>query len=281
MADYKIANIKWLRDQGWSISSSYASSLCPTYNEIVNEIPKDSNTVNVNETCVATSKAYTNNQLVCESDISISLNCSVYGFVDRNISVDSSSVTQIVAESLSSANTLTFSSSKSANWITFNSVETLEKKMYICDITENTSQDIRRGFAVFTSNDGCEFTATVIQSGKTEQKYEIGYTLTSTINHFSTPIKYINGSASIFTQSELSTVIQIEPYYKSQEPAMCEVLDAKAMTLEHLLKLVVGDKLYEDDNVYGKNLCIAGSIAIIIQDDPTGIWKRIVLTKTD
>ena len=281
MADYKIANIKWLRDQGWSISSSYASSLCPTYNEIVNEIPKDSNTVNVNETCVATSKAYTNNQLVCESDISISLNCSVYGFVDRNISVDSSSVTQIVAESLSSANTLTFSSSKSANWITFNSVETLEKKMYICDITENTSQDIRRGFAVFTSNDGCEFTATVIQNGKTQQTYEIGYTLTSTNRRLSAKIKYINGSASIFTQSELSTVIQIEPYYKSQEPAMCEVLDAKEMTLDHLLKLVVGDKLYEDDNVYGKNLCIAGSIAIIIQDDPTGIWKRIVLTKTD
>lgn len=276
MADYKIANIKWLRDQGWSISSSYASSLCPTYNEIVNEIPKDSNTVNVNETCVATSKAYTNNQLVCESDISISLNCSVYGFVDRNISVDSSSVTQIVAESLSSANTLTFSSSKSANWITFNSVETLEKKMYICDITENTSQDIRRGFAVFTSNDGCEFTATVIQSGKTEQKYEIGYTLTSTINHFSTPIKYINGSASIFTQSELSTVIQIEPYYKPTT-SICREEDSKVMTLEHLLKLVVDDQLYGD--IVGQNLCIAGGIDITIQNDPTNIRDRIVLTK--
>ena len=278
---YKIANIKWLRDQGWSISSSYASSLCPTYNEIVNEIPKDSNTVNVNETCVATSKAYTNNQLVCESDISISLNCSVYGFVSRNISVDSSSVTQIVAESLSSANTLTFSSSKSSNWITFNSVETSEKKMYICDITENTSQDNRIGRAVFTSNDGCEFTAIVMQSGKTQQTYEIGYTLTSTNSRLSAQIKYINGSASIFTQSELSTLIQIEPSYMSQEPAMCEVLHAKAMTLDRLLELTVGDKLYKDDNVYGKNLCIASGIAIIIQDDPTGIWERIVLTKTD
>ena len=68
---YKIANIKWLRDQGWSISSSYASSLCPTYNEIVNEIPKNSITVDVNGTCIATSKAYANNQLVCESDITI------------------------------------------------------------------------------------------------------------------------------------------------------------------------------------------------------------------
>lgn len=278
--EYKIANIKWLRDQGWSISSSYASSLCPTYNEIVNEIPKDSNTVNVNETCVATSKAYTNNQLVCESDISISLNCSVYGFVDRNISVDSSSVTQIVAESLSSANTLTFSSSKSSNWITFNSVETLEKKMYICDITENTSQDNRIGRAVFTSNDGCEFIATVTQSGKIQQTYEIGYTLTSTSKRLSSQIKYIHGSASIFTQSELSTFIQIEPYYRS-ETSMCEVLPAKAMTLGHLLELKVGKQLYEDDNIYGKNLCIASGIDIIIQDDPTGIWKRIVLTKTD
>ena len=277
--EYKIANIKWLRDQGWSISSSYASSLCPTYNEIVDEIPKDSNTVNVNETCVATSKAYTNNQLVCESDISISLNCSVYGFVDRGISVDSRGGTPIVAESLSSTDTLTFSSSKSSNWITFNSVETSGKKMYKCNVTENTSQDIRRGFAVFTSNDGCEFTATVMQSGKTEQKYEIGYTLTSTSKRLSTQIKYINGSASIFTQSELSTVILIEPYYRSQEPAMCEALDAKAMTLGNLLEFEVGNKLYEDGNVDGKNLCIAYGIDIIIQDDPTNIRERIVLTK--
>ena len=278
---YKIANIKWLRDQGWSISSSYASSLCPTYNEIVYEIPKDSNTVNVNETCVATSKAYTNNQLVCESDISISLNCSVYGFVDRGISVDSRGGTPIVAESLSSTDTLTFSSSKSSNWITFNSVETSGKKMYKCNVTENTSQDIRRGFAVFTSNDGCEFTATVMQSGKTQQTYEIGYTLTSTSKRLSAQIKYINGNASIFTKLELSTVIQIEPSYRSQEPARCEALDAEAMTLDRLLGFTVGDKLYEHENVYGKNLCIASGIAIIIQDDPTGIWKRIVLTKTD
>ena len=62
---------------------------------------------------------------------------------------------------------------------------------------------------------------------------------------------------------------------------MCEVLDGEAMTLDRLLGLKVGDKLYESENVYGKNLCIASGIAIIIQDDPTGIWKRIVLTKTD
>ena len=40
-----------------------------------------------------------------------SCDCSVYGFVSRNINVDSSSVTQIVAESRSCADTLTFSSS--------------------------------------------------------------------------------------------------------------------------------------------------------------------------
>lgn len=206
--------------------------------------------------------------------------CSVYGFVDRNISVSSRGGTPIVAESLSSADTLTFSSSKSANWITFNSVETSGKKMYKCNVTENTSQDIRRGFAVFTSNDGCEFTANVTQSGEIQQTYEIGYTLTSTSKRLSSQIKYINGSPSIFTQSELSTVIQIEPYYMSAT-SMCEVLDAKAMTLGRLLELNVGDQLYGDDNVYGKNLCIASGIDIIIQDDPTGIWKRIVLTKTD
>ena len=208
-----------------------------------------------------------------------SCDCSAYGFVSRNISVDSSSVTQIVAESLSSANTLTFSSSKSSNWITFNSVETSGKKMYKCDITENTSQNNRIGHAVFTSNDGCEFTAIVMQSGKTQKTYEIGYTLTSTSKMLSAQIKYINGSPSIFTQSELSTVIQIGPSYKSQEQGMCEVLYTKVMTLDQLLGLTVGDQLYEE--VVGKDLCIASGIDIIIQDDPTGIWKRIVLTKTD
>ena len=200
--EYKIANIKWLRDQGWSISSSYASSLCPTYNEIVNEIPKDSITVDVNGTCIATSKAYTNNQLVCESDITIepAVDCSVYGFVDRGISVSSRGGIPIVAESLSSANTLTFSSSKSSNWITFNSVETSGKKMYKCNVTENTSQDSRIGRVVFTSNDGCEFTAIVMQSGKTQQTYEIGYTLTSTSKKLSAQIRHINGSPSIFTR---------------------------------------------------------------------------------
>ena len=211
-----------------------------------------------------------------------SCGCSVYGFVDRGISVDSRGGTPIVAESLSSANTLTFSSSKSANWITFNSVETSGKKMYICNVTENTSQDSRIGLAVFTSNDGCEFTATVMQSGKTQQIYEIGYTLTSTSKRLSAKIKYINGNASIFTHLELITAIRIEPSYKwSQEPAMCEALDGEEMTLDRLLGLEVGDKLYEYENVYGKNLCIASGIDIIIQDDPTGIWKRIVLTKTD
>ena len=89
MADYKIANIKWLRDQGWNISSSYASDLCPTYNEIVNEIPKGSITVNVNGTCIATSKAYANNQLVCESDISIGSDCPQYQITpDKQVTCD-------------------------------------------------------------------------------------------------------------------------------------------------------------------------------------------------
>ena len=210
-----------------------------------------------------------------------SCGCSVYGFVDRGISVDSRGGTPIVAESLSSADTLTFSSSSptSAKWITFNSVETSGKKMYRCNVTENTSQNSRIGLAVFTSNDGCEFTATVMQSGKTQQTYEIGYTLTSTSKKLSAKIKYINGNASIFTHLELRTAIRIEPSYRSQEPAMCKALDGEAMTLDRLLELKKGDQLYGE--IIGTNLCIASGIAIIIQDDPTGIWKRIVLTKTD
>ena len=210
-----------------------------------------------------------------------SCGCSVYGFVDRGISVDSRGGTPIVAESLSSADTLTFSSSSpiSAEWITFNSVETSGKKMYRCNVTENTSQGSRIGLAVFTSNDGCEFTATVTQSGKTQQTYEIGYTLTSTSKRFSAPINYIHGNASIFTQSELSTVIQITPLYRSLEQGMCEVLAMESMTLDRLLELKVNDQLYDDGNVDGKNLCIAYGIDIIIQDDPTNIRERIVLTK--
>ena len=210
-----------------------------------------------------------------------SCGCSVYGFVDRGISVDSRGGTPIVAESLSSADTLTFSSSSpiSAKWITFNSVETSGKKMYRCNVTENTSQGSRIGLAVFTSNDGCEFTATVMQSGKTQQIYEIGYTLTSTSKKLSAKIKYINGNASIFTHLELRTAIRIEPSYKSQEPARCHELDGEEMTLDRLLELKKGDQLYGE--IIGTNLCIASGIAIIIQDDPTGIWKRIVLTKTD
>ena len=210
-----------------------------------------------------------------------SCGCSVYGFVNRGISVDSRGGTPIVAESLSSADTLTFSSSSpiSAKWITFNSVETSGKKMYRCNVTENTSQDSRIGLAVFTSNDGCEFTATVMQSGKTQQIYEIGYTLTSTSKKLSAKIKYINGNASIFTHLELRTVIRIEPSYKFQEPAMCKALDGETMTLDRLLELKKGDQLYGE--IIGTNLCIASGIDIIIQDDPTGIWKRIVLTKTD
>lgn len=142
----------------------------------------------------------------------------------------------------------------------------------------NTNDDIVYTIT-YTDDNGCTASTTYLVPSC--GRYEIGYTLTSTNRRLSAQIKYINGSASIFTQSELSTVIQIEPYYRSQEPAMCEVLDAEAMTLGRLFELEVGDKLYEDDNVYEKNLCIASGIAIIIQDDPTGIWKRIVLTKTD
>ena len=74
MADYKIANIKWLRDQGWIIPDTYSDSVCPTYAEITSEIPKEGvSSVVVNSTCTATSVAYTSGNLVCEVDITIIL----------------------------------------------------------------------------------------------------------------------------------------------------------------------------------------------------------------
>ncbi len=205
-----------------------------------------------------------------------SCNCGRYGFIDRNTSVASSSGTPIVAESLSNADTLTFSSSDSSNWITFNRTETFGNKIYICNVTENTGQDIRIGFAVFTSSDGCEFTATVTQNGQAQETYEIGYTLTSTSTRLSTKINYIHGSASIFTQSELSTAIDIIPYTESQESG-CEALSIKTITLADLLALEVGNQLYDD--VVGTNLCIVSGIRLIVPTDPTNIRERIVLTQ--
>ena len=165
---YKIANIKWLRDQGWSISSSYASSLCPTYNKIVNEIPKDSNTVNVNEICVATSKAYTNNQLVCESDITIepgeTCTCSQINvsITELNISADSA-LTQVGNITTNDcAPNVTYESTQ-PTWL--NGVTTGTNNIRI-KCSKNTAYNSRSGSVNIKMNGTTCSTVNVTQKGK-------------------------------------------------------------------------------------------------------------------
>ena len=166
---YKIANIKWLRDQGWSISSSYASSLCPTYNEIVNEIPKSSIKVDVNGTCIATSKAYANNQLVCESDITIepAVDCSKYGFTANTLNeVTSTSSTQQLALSIYSEGELTATVVEGSDVVTRITVTTAGPYyQYIGWFAENQSTSPKHAKIRYTSSDGCEWEQTVTQKG--------------------------------------------------------------------------------------------------------------------
>ena len=166
---YKIANIKWLRDQGWSISSSYASSLCPTYNEIVNEIPKSSIKVDVNGTCIATSKAYANNQLVCESDITIepAVDCSKYGFTANTLNeVTSTSSTQQLALSIYSEGELTATVVEGSDVVTGITAPTAGPYyQYIGWFAENQSTSPKHAKIRYTSSDGCEWEQTVTQKG--------------------------------------------------------------------------------------------------------------------
>ena len=166
---YKIANIKWLRDQGWSISSSYASSLCPTYNEIVNDIPKSSIKVDVNGTCIATSKAYANNQLVCESDITIepAVDCSKYGFTANTLNeVTSTSSTQQLALSIYSEGELTATVVEGSDVVTGITAPTAGPYyQYIGWFAENQSTSPKHAKIRYTSSDGCEWEQTVTQKG--------------------------------------------------------------------------------------------------------------------
>lgn len=171
MADYKIANIKWLRDQGWDISSSYASGLCPTYNAIKNDIPKGSITVNVSGTCVATSKAYSNNQLVCEDDIKIiTVDCSKYevtpygpgtGITDNS----GCGGRQPNIYAATSALTLSYGSNETPNWMYLSGIEAFPgdvgKYMYFVEWVESSS-GYRSGTPIFKSSDGCKMSGQTI-----------------------------------------------------------------------------------------------------------------------
>lgn len=169
MADYKIANIKWLREKGWEISSSYADSICPTYNEIVNEIPKSSIKVDVNGTCIATSKAYANNQLVCESDITIEpvVDCSKYGFTANTLNeVTSTSSTQQLALSIYSEGELTATVVEGSDVVTRITAPTAGPYyQYIGWFAENQSTSPKHAKIRYTSSDGCEWEQTVTQKG--------------------------------------------------------------------------------------------------------------------
>lgn len=140
---------------------------------------------------------------------------------------------------------------------------------------QNTTNDDIVYTITYTDDNGCIASTTYLVPSC--GCYEIGYILESSKTRFSTPIKYINGSPSIFTQSELSTVIKIEPYYYKTGTPMCSVLNTEEMTLDNLLGLAANDQLYGD--ITGVNLCIASGIHITISDDPTNIKGRIVLTK--
>lgn len=202
--------------------------------------------------------------------------CTKYEFADIGVEIAASGVTQALCYSTVEESALVFDAAKSSSWITYTRTQVGRVyQSYICTVSPNESTLERVGYAVFTSSDGCEFTATVTQSGKAQETYEIGYTLTSTRTRFRTPINYIHGSASIFTQSELSTEIDIIPYIEPESG--CEALTIKAITLADLLNLAVDDSLYED--VVGTNLCIVSGIRISVPTDPTNIRGRIVLTQ--
>ena len=182
MADYKIANIKWLREKGWEISSSYADSICPTYNEIVNEIPKNSITVDVNGTCIATSKAYANNQLVCESDITIEpvVDCnSVYQFSTITAPLEAHT-TAPIAWSIDSLEQLTYTIKNSGGFLTgITIVQTADRWQYMGEFNTTTSTSDRTATIEYKNGDGtCVFPQELVMKGETCTCSQINVSIT-------------------------------------------------------------------------------------------------------
>jgi hypothetical protein len=114
------------------------------------------------------------------------VDCDKYGFWDMGAIEGASGNEGIgVAWSEFSAGQLTFSASESDYWIVFNEANNDGSKYYyICHALDNPG-GYREGNAVFTSSDGCKFTATVKQNGKTTDvkinlsncSYESNYTV--------------------------------------------------------------------------------------------------------
>lgn len=168
---YKIANIKWLRDQGWNISSSYASDLCPTYNEIVNEIPKDSITVNVSGT-------YSNNQLVCEKDITITDTCTCnqinVSITELNISADSA-LTQVGTITTNDCIPNVTYESTQPTWLS--GVTYISNDIRI-KCSENTTYNSRSGSVNVKMNGTTCSTVNVTQAGKPTPQTSVHITFT-------------------------------------------------------------------------------------------------------
>lgn len=98
--------------------------------------------------------------------------CTTYSFSNLSPTTDGSGTAVRVASSLKSKGQLTFSSSSSSSWISFVRTDSDSSYYYyVCSATNYSGY--RSGTVKFTSSDGCEFTATIKQEGKTCQCSDI------------------------------------------------------------------------------------------------------------
>jgi len=107
--------------------------------------------------------------------------CTVYQFINLNAEESAKdNVGAGVAMSTKSKSPLTFSRSDSDSWITYLSTGgDSERYVYVCKAEDN-SGGYREGRAVFVSDDGCEFVATVRQKaggGGPTKQVSIPYTV--------------------------------------------------------------------------------------------------------
>jgi hypothetical protein len=95
-----------------------------------------------------------------------SCSCGRYKFFDLGTEVAASGGTQALCYSTVKESALVFDAAKSTSWITYTRTQSgKEYQSYICTVSPNENSSYRIGDAVFTSRDGCEFTATVTQKG--------------------------------------------------------------------------------------------------------------------
>lgn len=99
--------------------------------------------------------------------------CDKYEFFDIGTNIAASGGTQALCYSTVGESALVFDAAKSSSWITYTRIQSGRVyQSYICTVSPNENTLRRVGYAVFTSSDGCEFTATVAQSGQPQQTVE-------------------------------------------------------------------------------------------------------------